>query len=274
MQTKYVCFTINNYTEEESKRFDNEIEGVSYFVVGREIGESGTPHLQGYAEFTKRHRLSKIKSVLGQRAHIEARRGTALEASQYCKKSDNDFREMGSISGSQQGKRTDLENVQKMIRDGRSILEVAEEEFGSFVRYEKSIRNYKAMRESKRNWQPDVYVLWGKTGTGKTRKVFEENEGCDIYMHPGSSWFDGYYGQSVVLFDDFTGSEFKLGYLLKLLDRYPFSVPIKGSYVNFVPKKIYITSNIDPRSWYSGCSEEHKAALFRRFTTVTHYDSL
>jgi len=109
-------------------------------------------------------------------------------------------------------------------------------------------------------------------GVGKTRKVFDDE--TDIYMYPGQGWFDGYFGQDIVLFDDFSGSEFKITYLLKLLDRYPMSVPIKGAFVQWVPRKIYITSNLDPDSWYPGAHEEHRAALRRRLKTVCHMTTL
>ena len=42
------CFTLNNYNEEEEVRALALPEEVSYGVVGKEVGESGTPHFQGY----------------------------------------------------------------------------------------------------------------------------------------------------------------------------------------------------------------------------------
>lgn len=112
-----------------------------------------------------------------------------------------------------------------------------------------------------------VIVYYGRTGAGKTRAVYDNLPNPEsIYVHPGGSWFDGYDGQPIVLFDDFGGSEFKLQYFLKLLDRYPMQVPIKGGFVNFCPHEIYITSNLNPNDWYRNANAEHVRAMFRRIT--------
>jgi Putative viral replication protein len=43
------CFTLNNYTEDEFKKIgEYMLKNAVYGIVGREIGELGTPHLQGY----------------------------------------------------------------------------------------------------------------------------------------------------------------------------------------------------------------------------------
>ena len=116
-------------------------------------------------------------------------------------------------------------------------------------------------------------VYHGKTGAGKTRSVMDNvDDPEDIYIHPGGQWFDGYDGQPIVLFDDYAGSEFKLQYLLKLLDRYPMQVPVKGGFVSFVPQEIYITSNLDPNDWYKNAHQEHVSAMFRRFTNVVNFE--
>lgn len=124
-----------------------------------------------------------------------------------------------------------------------------------------------------RDWKCSVVVYWGRTGTGKTRAVFDNvNDKEDIYVHPGGNWFDGYDQHKIVLFDDYGGSEFKLTYLLKLIDRYPIRVPIKGGFTSWVPEEIYITSNRSPDSWYPNAHEEHIDAMFRRFTNIVRFN--
>lgn len=83
--SKYWVWTLNNYSEEEKKAIDacseKEIrtqQGISYICYGEEIGENGTPHLQGYVEFLKRIRLSGCRKLLP-RAHFERRRGSAQQ---------------------------------------------------------------------------------------------------------------------------------------------------------------------------------------------------
>lgn len=115
-------------------------------------------------------------------------------------------------------------------------------------------------------------VYWGRTGAGKTRSVYDNLPSLDsLFVYAGSGWFDGYDGQPIVLFDDFGGHEFKISYLLKLLDRYPIRVPVKGGFVHWAPQEIYITSNIDPHNWYSNANPEHVRALLRRITLIHEF---
>lgn len=111
-QSKRWCWTLNNPTQQEIGLIRDEdrrtTHSVSYLVFGREIGDNGTPHLQGYAEFSVRKRLATVKQYLGNRCHVEPARGRSTQAADYCKK-DNDFDEYGQISASTQGKRSDID---------------------------------------------------------------------------------------------------------------------------------------------------------------------
>ena len=78
------CYTINNYDEEELKSIADWPD-VVYNVMGLEVGEEGTPHIQGYVEMNKKCRLSAMKK-LNERAHWERREGKQHEAIDYCKK--------------------------------------------------------------------------------------------------------------------------------------------------------------------------------------------
>lgn len=40
-------FTLNNWTEEEYGHLERFASGTKWFVMGKEVGENGTPHLQG-----------------------------------------------------------------------------------------------------------------------------------------------------------------------------------------------------------------------------------
>lgn len=272
-QSKYWCFTLNNYSDEELNGLLLRLKPqCSYYVIGREVADSGTPHLQGYVEFNRRLRLSNAKALLGNRAHVEIRKGTPAEAASYCKK-DAAFNEYGQISHGQ-GARTDLKGIKTRLDSGANMREIADEYFGDFIRYHKGFKEYSILRGKRRSLDnpPEVIVYWGRTGSGKTRRVWEDNDPNDIWVYPGGGWFDGYDGQSVALFDDFGGSEFKITELLKLLDRYPYKVRVKGSHVEWLPQRIYLTSNLDPELWYPNAHPEHRAALTRRFTECSYFE--
>lgn len=270
-RSKYWLFTLNNYTEEELVYFRSLVDTkdeVTYTLFGLEVApQTGCPHLQGYLELQNRQRLSQVRR-LAPRCHLEKRRGSQSQAVEYCKK-DRIYEEYGSLSGGQ-GHRSDLVALKNAIDSGLPMVTVADTHFSTYLRYYKGINEYKRLRATPRNWQTLNIVYWGRTGTGKTRSVHEN--ATSLYVHPGGQWFDGYDGHKQVLFDDFGGSEFKLSYLLKLLDRYPMSVPIKGGFVNWCPEEIYITSNLDPDTWYANANPEHVLALKRRFSFVYHFE--
>lgn len=81
-----VCFTLNNYSEEEYADLLGTLgTQASGFVVGKEVGSSGTPHLQCYAEFRSPMRLSSLKEW-NHRVHWEKARGTREQNLVYCRK--------------------------------------------------------------------------------------------------------------------------------------------------------------------------------------------
>lgn len=268
--SKHWCFTLNNYTAEDQTRIQAlfSSDAVLYGVYGREVGESGTPHLQGFVSFNQRRTLRVVKGLLGDRVHLESAKGSPEQAATYCKK-DGDHYEHGECPRGR-GQRTDLEGVRERIVGGGTIRDCFEEHFGVTLRYYRGLTTYIGLRSTPRTWPMDIQVYWGATGTGKTKKAWEQAPAA--YVHPGGAWFDGYSGQEDVIFDDFTGGDFKLSYLLKLLDRYPMQVPVKGAFVNWCPRRIFITSNLDPRTWYQEANQEHQAALFRRVTHITHFN--
>ncbi len=81
---------------------------VVYCICAKEVGESGTYHLQGFVYFANPRSFDGAKTFLssaGVNCHIEALRGTPRQASDYCKKGsgtkeepcDPDFWELGTV---------------------------------------------------------------------------------------------------------------------------------------------------------------------------------
>lgn len=274
-QARSWCLTLNNYDETEfeswkrigERRLD---EGVSYIVFGKEVGGAGTPHLQGYVRFNKRRRLGQVKALFGARAHCEVARGSPAQNQAYCEKEGNSF-QFGELPVGR-GARTDITAALEAVKGGATRRLLLEEFPLVYGKYPRLITDALCVYSGARSWATRVLVYWGETGLGKTKKAFEE---CDEpYVHSGGPWFDGYDGQADVIFDDFGGSEFKLTYLLKLLDRYPMRVPVKGGFVNWVPHTIYITSNYAPSNWFPTAKDEHVKALLRRIEKVVHFRKL
>lgn len=87
---KYV-FTINNYTDDDIARLSNM--GTLYLCYGKETGENGTPHLQGFLYYKNSKSFNAIKKNLP-RAHLEIAKGSVAQNVEYCSK-DGDFTELG-----------------------------------------------------------------------------------------------------------------------------------------------------------------------------------
>lgn len=277
-QTDKVCFTINNYTDQEVLDLKGNHK-ITYLVFGYEVGENGTPHLQGYLEVKARNKIGWYKKHIHKTAHFEPRRGKLDEAVNYCKK-DGNFHEQGEPKPNKQGKRSDLELVKKIVMEDKgSMLDVIEQ-----------CTSYQALRGAQimMSYRPyishdipkTVYWFYGSTGSGKTRKAMEKtlelSKGNYWMSHDTLQWFDGYHNQKVVIVDDFRTKMCSYNFLLRLLDRYPLRVPIKGGYVEWIPTTIFITSNKSPEELYTWeeKTRDDIEQLLRRITKLVNFDIL
>lgn len=117
-----------------------------------------------------------------------------------------------------------------------------------------------------------VHVFWGDTGTGKSRRAWDE-AGLSAYpKSPSTKFWDGYQDQGNVVIDEFRG-DIGISHLLRWLDRYPVLVETKGSGVVLSARTIWITSNLPPTSWYPGLDGDTTSALLRRLNVV-HFRNL
>ena len=119
-KAKYWCFTLNNYTPADVDRLSTSHPEIEYLVFGREVGASGTPHLQGTVCFRSRKRLPQVITIIGQ-AHCTVTRFLS-QSIEYCKK-DGDFTELGTPPEKGQGKRSDLEEFKASVKEGVTRME-------------------------------------------------------------------------------------------------------------------------------------------------------
>ena len=109
---------------------------------------------------------------------------------------------------------------------------------------------------------PEVWVFWGATGTGKSRRAFETWP--DAYRKmTNDKWWDGYHGEETVIFDDFKGSSMRLHDFQLIVDRYPVKVETKGSTVELSATRLVFTSNKHPSEWYSGDADPEGTVMRR-----------
>lgn len=247
-----------------------------------ERGTNLTLHLQGYLELENSQYLSFLKRNVSLRGHYEVRKGTQTQAIAYCMKEEGrqggPF-ELGTKQLSRQGERMDIASFRDAIRDGVRRDELWSDFPIEMAKYPRMYNDVKSTCRPHRGWDLSVSLLYGKTGRGKTRLVYDDWQHDKEFFRwsvPNTTvWFDGYDGHQLVLLDDFAGksSKMSLVMLLQVLDRYPIMLPVKGSFVWWCPRQIAITTNIHPKDWYNyNGREEQYRALSRRIHQVLTFD--
>lgn len=132
------CFTINNYSDND----EATLKTVPYKFIcyGKEKGDSGTPHLQGFVSFAQAKTLVAMKKI-HPTAHWEKTLGPTPVAISYCKKGEQSHEEWQSLNvkgpnyglnadvfedgddpSETKGKRSDLEDVKEAILSGMTCL--------------------------------------------------------------------------------------------------------------------------------------------------------
>lgn len=229
---------------------------------------TGYQHWQVLASFHNKVTCAKVKQIFGSTTHVELSRSAA--ANDYVWKEDTRVDgtqfELGRLAMKRNCPQ-DWDKVVESVKAGRF------DEVPSDI----LVRNYGNLKKIHVDslapvaTEKEVYVYWGATGTGKSRRAWAEATFEAYPKDPNSKFWDGYRGQENVVFDEYRGA-ISISHMLRWLDRYPTIVEVKGSSCVLACKRIWITSNLSPDMWYSELDEETKSALRRRFTQVIHFN--
>lgn len=262
-----VCksFKITDFNvSDQRKQFYRDLMGVQKLCIGNEIcPDSGKPHLQIYICFKQGYRWASFRTLLGGKTRFA--KAIKLDWNYELKEMNYEL-----IDNTSQGKRNDLLAVVDLIKKKKSLRHIGEEFPIEFIKFNRGIEKLINLTLPLRDWEMEVHIRWGKTGTGKTRYVWDKHGVENVYPKMTGKWWDHYTGQEVVLIDDFDPStmfESAFDWYLKLLDRYPMYVEFKGGSISMCSKIIYITSNFNPKSWFE--DRPNRKAFFRRVVTVT-----
>ncbi|AXH77107.1 MAG: putative viral replication protein [Citataivirus uhadis] len=267
------CLTYYPHNEQQDLKWFNNLSTspqIRYFIVGREICPSTERlHFQGYISFKNAKTFKQTKKWFQlDKIHLESAKGNDFKNQTYCSK-ENKIIEIGKPIA--QGKRSDISEAISILGAKASMSAVLEK-----------VHNYQAVRhaelylkykEPKREISPiEVIWIYGSSGKGKTRKVFDDNTSEDIFTPISYKWWEGYDAHKVVLIDDIRRDFCKFHELLKLLDIYPFRVETKGGSRQVQFKKIYITAPYSPLQMWEGRCVEDLCQLTRRITQTINMD--
>jgi len=246
-------FTINNYTSEDESSLLTL--GHRYLVYGREVGECGTPHLQGYIVFRDGKSFKSVKSKMP-RAHIEQAKGDSDANFRYCTK-DGDFFEDGERPASKAERAERAGDAEKsrwaearLAARAGNFEAIPDDLFTRFDKfYERENKRHKPVPETLPHTSRHFWV-YGTTGTGKSysARMVGQHLGWRTFIKCAESkWWDGYDGEELVIIDDFDKYQVRDGGNMKRwLDIYPVPVQTKGGMMMIRPKCIIITSNYSP----------------------------
>lgn len=281
-QFRNFCFTINNYAPTTEQSLKDHLQCVcKYIVWGREVGEEGTPHLQGFAMLKKPYRFKRLKKLfadkVGCNPHIEKTRGTPIQAADYCKKDGHVYEHGTPPKG--KGKRTDIDDFLAAVREGEDDDILADQWPAQFARYYKAadrLRRCLKEKESKealkaryadsdlRPWQTlvlkklceqdDRKVTWVYDPEGNIGKSFLANYMVakgDTFLIEGGRRADvahAYNYEGFVVFDFTRSQEEVVNY--SLIESFKNGRIFSGKYQSalkiFDPPAVLCLSNFDP----------------------------
>lgn len=264
-----------------------------YFCMADEIAKTGTFHTHVFLYSHSPIRFSTLKNRFPI-AHIEKAYGSAKENRDYILKEgkweldekagtkvEGSFYEYGEVPKEKEEKNPRMSKLIEDIREGKQAVEIIDEspEFAFRVRDLEVLREA-LLSEKFRNENREVFVsyLYGASGTGKTRSIFENHTAKDIcritnYRQGKGISFDGYNGQDVLVFEEFN-SQIPIEEMLNYLDIYPLSLPARYTDRTACYTKIYITSNLPLWELYRDVQEyrpETWKAFLRRIHRIAEY---
>lgn len=266
-----MCWTLNNYTDEEVMIVNSLVatdKRFLYVCYGVEVGETGTPHLQGFWKTKEGMYLTGCKKVLP-RAHFGVMRADNVsKAIDYCHKKglpeEVDLVEFGKRPQGA-GHRSDLDALHEALRSGATHQEVSNDHFGLSLRYSKGLSTWFNLNErTPVRSEPKIYWLWGPTGNGKSYRIQKalETKMEDVYClseTTSGAWWDKYQGQTIVWMDDLRGAWMKMHMMLRILQSAPCQVSARGVGHWLMATTFFITTNASPQDLY-----EESDKLMRR----------
>jgi len=260
------CFTFNNY--QNTQDYDRKMRDAfpqDFVIYGKEVGDSGTPHLQGFIYSKNPLRFATLKERFDRvcaGVHIEKAR-TTKAAIAYCKKGsgtpsapvDPDVVQWGAEPG--QGQRNDLELAAALIEGGASNKRLAEECATTFIKYNKGLQALRGALHKPFEEEKEVIWCWGPSNSGKTswaRNYLTQKHGDYYEKSSSTKWWDQYEHDKGVLIDEFRDCKgpdmISFRDLLTLLGKGKKIVEYKGGSAPFCAETIIITSLYSPEELY------------------------
>lgn len=244
--------TINNWGPLDDNTLWKE-DTYQYVMAQYEVGEEGTPHIHACLYYKRGKSFEQMKKQYPT-AHLEIV-GHWDKCVKYCSKEDT--RVDGPYEWGEppaQGSRTDLSELADAVREGLTNRELAELNPLWVLKYLKNIENLRSVYFCPRSPDspPTVFWFWGASGTGKSKAAWSFDN-RKKFMKDNTKWWCGYSQQPIVVIDDYDRwGDISFRQLLKITDRYPMAVEVKGGSIQLNSEVIIITCEHHPSEYWSG----------------------
>lgn len=256
-QKRAFCFTWNNPPEDYQDLIDDFVEEFKarYVCFQLELSASNTPHVQGYVEFDRGVRFTTLQSFCAD-IHWEGRRGTAVQARNYCRKDDTRVEgpfEVGIWTAPEPGKRNDLESAIETLKE-ESMQGLIANHPATYVRYHAGLHKLEAALTippkdpsfKPRPWQQHVLTILSQTPNDRSIHWVHDTDGGKgksrltrhLVMEHGAILLTGkthdmtyaYSGQPIVVFDIARSSQEFTDHLYVMAENLKNGITFSGKY--------------------------------------------
>lgn len=237
---------------EETLNHLKTIESIKYAVVCQESHATEGRHLHCFIWFLRRlNKRTNVFTYMGNVANVEVVGNSKRDIQnciQYVKK-DGVFIEYGKLPDTDKKEKRKEKTKFALTHDIMECIETGDYSISELCK----LPMLKNISKSKRNRNliRNVFWFYGETGSGKTQRAVEmmyEKYGDDYWISSGEikNFKNGYCGEKGAILDDLRQGDIKFNDLLRMLDRYRYTVNVKGSTVEWLADDIIITSPFHP----------------------------
>lgn len=276
-------FTLNN---PETNDINWDSHKIKWAVWQLERGSEGTLHLQGTFKTSLPMKFGAVKFLLGPRFHLELCRNETA-AIRYCTKTESrvegPFR-FGSVPEPNEDGPSpqiltsvqEIDLINNLINQDLGFCEIYEQIPDIAKKHMLYLeRKLKEVKQVERELGfLKVFYFYGPGFTGKTSLALlycQINNWSYYYKQPGE-WWPGYNGQDAIIFDEMTAKEANIQFLNSLINRQISDLPIKGGFVKFRSKILFLISNFTFDQLFSKYNLTYRETLDRRIEIEGCFD--
>jgi len=272
MDARQRLFFVTDFIQDKKFWEDlHESFGLMWTHVGadEECPTTGKHHYHVTLYFFSAKTLTAVVKKVKPR-HVDVARGTVDDCERYATEDGKKTLELGQRP--QQGSRNDLKRIHECIEGGESIKSLVKRGRVNNAQQLHYAQQLLPLFQPKRDWKPVVKWFWGPTETGKSATAYAEaGDNRDEIWESGRNlkWWQGYHGQPKVIIEDFRGDFCTFHELLRILDRYPYTVEVKNGSSQLLAREIWITSPFPPDRVY--LTREDIGQLLRRIDEIREF---